>query len=56
MTLEDKDDYTQAILNDYFQLKNLLQTIQKYDSKKDFVLKEIEEFETISAELDKIIN
>ena len=56
MTLEDKEDYTQAILNDYFQLKNLLQTIQKYDSKEDFVLKEIEEFETISAELDKIIN
>ena len=55
-TLEDKEDYTQAILNDYFQLKNLVETIQKYDSKKDFVLKEIEEFETISAELDKIIN
>ena len=30
--------------------------IQKYNSKKDFVLKEIEEFETISVELDKIIN
>ena len=56
MTIEDKEDYTQAISNDYFQLKNLVETIQKYDSKKDFVLKEIEEFETISAELDKIIN
>ena len=56
MTLEDKENYTQTVLNDYFQLKSLTETIQKYDSKESYIMKEFEEIKKISNDLNKIIN
>ena len=56
MTLEDKENYTQTVLNDYFQLKSLTETIQKYDSKENYIMKEFEEIKKISNDLNKIIN
>ena len=44
------------ILNDYFELRSLVELIQKYDSEKDYVLEEIKELGLIEEGLNKIID
>jgi len=58
MSMQDdkKAEYTQSILNDYFELRSLVELIQKYDSEKDYVLEEIKELELIGEGLNKIID
>ena len=58
MSMQDdkKAEYTQSILNDYFELRSLVELIQKYDSEKDYVLEEIKELGLIGEGLNKIID
>ena len=56
MQEDKKAEYTQSILNDYFELRSLVGLIQEYDSEKDYVIKEIKELELIGEGLNKIIN
>ena len=56
MQEDKKEEYSQSILNDYFELRSLVGLIQEYDSEKDYVLKEIKELELIGEGLNKIIN
>jgi hypothetical protein len=56
MQEDKKEEYSQSILNDYFELRSLVGLIQEYDSEKDYVIKEIKELELIGEGLNKIIN
>jgi hypothetical protein len=56
MQEDKKEEYSQSILNDYFELRSLVGLIQEYDSEKDYVIKEIKELELIGESLNKIIN
>ena len=54
--IKKQKEYSQSILNDYFELRSLVGLIQEYDSEKDYVIKEIKELELIGEGLNKIIN
>ena len=56
MQEDKKEEYSQSILNDYFELRSLVGLIQEYDSEKDYIIKEIKELELIGEGLNKIIN
>ena len=56
MQEDKKEEYSQSILNDYFELRSLVGLIQEYDIEKDYVIKEIKELELIGEGLNKIIN
>ena len=54
--LENKNNYTELILNDFIQLRDLVKTINIYDSNEEYVLGETKNIEELSIQLDKIIN
>jgi hypothetical protein len=58
MSMQDdkKAEYSQSILNDYFELRSLVELIQKYDNDKDYVTVEVKELQLIGEKLNKIIN
>ena len=56
LSLENKNNYTELILNDFIQLRNLVKTINIYDSNEEYVLGETKNIEELSIQLDKIIN
>ena len=58
MSMQDdkKGEYSQSILNDYFELRSLVELIQKYDKDKNYVVEEVKELELIGEGLNKIIN
>ena len=58
MSMQDdkKGEYSQSILNDYFELRSLVELIKKYDKDKNYVIGEVKELELIGEGLNKIIN
>ena len=56
LSLENKNNYTELILNDFIQLRDLVKTINIYDSNEEYVLGETKNIEELSIQLDKIIN
>ena len=38
MQSDEKAEYSQSILNDYFELRSLVEIILKYDAKKEYVI------------------
>ena len=56
LAMEEKDEYYQTLLNDYFQLKSLVEIITTYDEKNNYVFDEIKEIERITNDLNEIIN
>ena len=56
LSLENKNNYTELILNDFIQLRDLVKTINIYDSNEEYVLEETKNIEELSIQLDKIIN
>ena len=56
MQSDEKAEYSQSILNDYFELKSLVEIIQKYDAEKEYVIEEVKELQQIQESLNKIIN
>lgn len=58
MSMQDdkKAEYSQSILNDYFELRSLVELIQKYDNEKDYVIVEVKELQLIGERLNKVIN
>jgi len=53
---EKKTEYSQSVLNDYFELRSLIELIQKYDSDKSYVIGEVKELELLGEGLNKIID
>jgi hypothetical protein len=58
MSMQDdkKTEYSQSVLNDYFELRSLIELIQKYDSDKSYVIGEVKELELLGEGLNKIID
>ena len=56
MQSDEKAEYSQSILNDYFELRSLVEIIQKYDAGKEYVIEEVKELKQIQESLNKIIN
>ena len=56
MQSDEKAEYSQSILNDYFELRSLVEIIQKYDAEKEYVIEEVKELQQIQESLNKIIN
>jgi hypothetical protein len=56
LAMEEKDEYYETLLNDYFQLKSLVEIITTYDEKNNYVFDEIKEIERITNDLNEIIN
>ena len=58
MSMQDdkKTEYSQTVLNDYFELRSLIELIQKYDSDKSYVIGEVKELELLGEGLNKIID
>jgi hypothetical protein len=58
MSMQDdkKTEYSQTVLNDYFELRTLIELIQKYDSDKSYVIGEVKELELLGEGLNKIID
>ena len=56
MQEDKKGEYSQSVLNDYFELRSLVGVIQEYDKDKDYIIGEVKELELIGEGLNKIIN
>ena len=56
LAMEEKEEYYQTLLNDYLQLKSLVEIITTYDEKNNYVFDEIKEIERITNDLNEIIN
>ena len=58
MSMQDdkKTEYSQTVLNDYFELRSLIELIQKYESDKSYVIGEVKELELLGEGLNKIID
>ena len=56
MQEDKKGEYSQSVLNDYFELRSLVGVIQEYDKDKEYIIGEVKELELIGEGLNKIIN